>query len=238
MFIEPFVITLASRNEGKRLELTHWLQQSGLPMTLALNESVGDIEETGVTFLENARLKAQGTPPVIENGWVLGEDSGLAVEALDGTYGISPFPGLYSNRWLTPERRDTLLKQTYPNRMPLDRVTETGVTNSELCQGILALMAGQTNRSAHYCCGLVLWNAASQRLIEVFETTPLQVLDGEPRGQNGFGYDPIMIPMEPSGAFSERTMAEWTVAEKNLVSHRGKAFQKALHHLQEVIVAF
>jgi XTP/dITP diphosphohydrolase len=172
---------------------------------------------------------------VVDNGWVLGEDSGLVVVALDGTYGISPFPGLLSNRWLTPERRDSLLGQTYPNRMPLDRVTEMGVTNSDLCQGILALMDGQPNRAAQYCCGLVLWHAASQRLIEVFETTPLQVLDGEPRGQNGFGYDPIMLPMEPSGVLSNRTMAEWTVAEKNLISHRGKAFQKALHDLQKMI---
>lgn len=226
------VITLASRNEGKRQELLHWLENANAPFSLALNESVGDIEETGLTFLENAWLKAESTPPITPQGWVLAEDSGLVVEALDGQYEISPFPGIYSNRWLTTAIRQRLLGQSFPNRAPLDRICEDRITNSDLCYGILALMTGQANRLARYCCGMVLWQPATGRRFEVLESSELQVLEGEPRGLNGFGYDPIMIPVGELAQPAPRTMAELEMAEKNRISHRGKAFQAALDYLQ------
>jgi len=226
-------ITLATKNEGKRLELMRWLENSDFPVTLAMNENAEDVEETGHGFLENAWLKAQQTPPVSPGGFVLAEDSGMVVDALDGRYNISPFPGIYSNRWLTPQRRDELLDQSYPNRMPLDRVTETGVTNSDLCQGILALLADEKNRRARYCCGMVLWHPEHGRCLEVLESTELWVIEGEPRGTQGFGYDPITILLNDQDTASPRTMAELSPDEKNAVSHRGKAFRKVLAYLQE-----
>ncbi|WP_303675004.1 non-canonical purine NTP pyrophosphatase [Vampirovibrio chlorellavorus] len=225
------IITLATRNEGKRLELERWLQQRQSPIQLVLNESVGDIEETGGTFLENALIKAQATPPVVPGGWVLAEDSGLVVDALDGLYGLSPFPGLKSNRWLTPALRDTLLAQAYPNRMPLDRMTDSGVSNTDLCYGILALLGQNPNRSARYCCGMVLWNPARQLTIEALESIELGVIDGEPRGINGFGYDPVMLLRNEAGELSANTVAELSSDEKNQISHRGKAFQAILSAL-------
>lgn len=231
----PLVITLATRNEGKRLELERWLTQEGLPIALRLNEQVADIEETGATFLENALIKAQATPPVVLEGWVLAEDSGLVVDTLDGQYGISPFPGLFSNRWLTPARRDALLGISYPNRMPLDRTTETGVTNSDLCYGILSLLEGKTNRAARYCCGMVLWHPASGQIIQALQSTELLVNKGEPAGLNGFGYDPIMLPVDETGAISTRTVAELSADEKNRISHRGKAFKEVLSGLTAVL---
>lgn len=224
----PLIITLATRNEGKRLELEHWLAEGNLPVTLRLNESVGDIEETGASFLENALIKAQATPPVVPDGWVLAEDSGLVVDALDEQFGLSPFPGLLSNRWLTPARRNELLGRSYPNRMPLDRVTEGGVTNSDLCYGILALMEGQANRQARYCCGMVLWHPATGQIIESLQSTELLVKNGEPVGLNGFGYDPVMVTVDENGTASTRTVAELSANEKNKISHRGKAFRAVL----------
>lgn len=225
------IITLATRNEGKRLELERWLQHQQSPIRLVLNESVEDIEETGGTFVENALIKAQATPPVVPGGWVLAEDSGLVVDALDGLYGLSPFPGLKSNRWLTPALRDTLLAQAYPNRTPLDRMTDSGVSNTDLCHGILALLGDNANRAARYCCGMVLWNPAEQLVIKAMESVSLWVIDGEPRGTHGFGYDPIMLLRNEAGELSANTVAELSSDEKNQISHRGKAFQAVLSTL-------
>src|SRR5690348_6105914 len=100
------IVTLASKNAGKQLELKRWLENSASPIEIALNPAAEDVDETGSDFLDNAWLKATQTAPIITDGYVLGEDSGLVVDALDGQFGYSPFPGLYSNRWLTPELRD------------------------------------------------------------------------------------------------------------------------------------
>jgi XTP/dITP diphosphohydrolase len=225
---KTLTMTLATKNEGKRLELEHWIRSAGLPVQLVLNPQAEDVDETGATFLKNARLKASLTPPVTESGLVLAEDSGMVVDALDGSYGISPFPGLYSNRWLTPAIRDELLGRSHPNRLPLDRVTEMGMTNTDLCLAILKLMEGKTDRTARYCCGMALWHADMGLLFETLETTELIVAEAGLRGMNGFGYDPIMRPMGES-----RTMAELSVEEKNHISHRGRAFRKVLAWLQE-----
>lgn len=224
------VITLASRNEGKRRELCRLVEARQLPLEIVLNETVDDIEETGTSFIENARIKAQATPPVVPDGWVLGEDSGLAVDALDGLYGLHPFPGIYSNRWLTSELRDELLGQSFPNQMELERIMETGVTNQDLCRAILKLMENQSNRIARYCCGMVLWNPSRNLLFETLEFTELEVIQGEPRGTQGFGYDPVMMPVGDI-----RTMAELSPDEKNRISHRGKAFEKVLQYLGQLV---
>jgi len=226
------IVTLASKNAGKQLELKRWLENSGSQIEIALNPAAEDVDETGSDFLDNAWLKAMQTAPVISDGYVLGEDSGLVVDALDGQFGYSPFPGLYSNRWLTPELRDQLLGQSYPNRMPLDRITETGVTNSDLCQGILTLMKDQLNRKARYCCGMVLWHPQRGKCFETLETSELEIINGEPRGLNGFGYDPITVPVQADGRLSSRTMSELSPEEKNAISHRGRAFQKVIAYLR------
>jgi XTP/dITP diphosphohydrolase len=225
------IITLATKNKGKRLELTHWLAQSNLPISLVINQQAPEIEEKGRDFIENAILKAQQTPPAAGSQLVLAEDSGMVVDALDGAYGISPFPGLYSNRWMTPAIRDALLGKSISNRMPLDRTTEEGITNSDLCAGILALMKGQENRAARYCCGMVLWHTERGLLFQALDATELRVIDGEPRGGNGFGYDPIVTPLSPNQA-QERTMAELSTEEKNRISHRGRAFRKTIEFLK------
>lgn len=234
-FQNPLTITLATRNEGKRHELNHWAKCSGAPVTLIIDPEAAEIEETGRNFLENARLKAQGARPATSDGLVLAEDSGLVVDALDGYLGFSPFPGIYSNRWLTAALRDELADRMAAQPpvpgLSSDRLTEAGIRNDELCRAILALMAGKTNRTARYCCGMVLWHAERGYLFEALETTELWVTDGEPRGTNGFGYDPIMQPVDEQKRIDPRTMAELSLSEKNRISHRGRAFKKLLEFL-------
>ncbi len=237
-------LTLGTKNEGKRLELLHWVETSGFPVTLATNPNAAEIEETGDTFLENACLKARLTPPMTESGLVLAEDSGLVIDALDGHFGLSPFPGLYSNRWLTPALYESILRnapehlQNLVHAMPLDRLTEQGIRNEELCAAILALMDGQSQRSARYCCAMALWHQEWGLLFDTMDTTELWVLDDVPRGTNVFGYDPIMLPMQavegqPDLQPGTCTMAELTTAEKNRISHRGAAFQKVCNYVAQ-----
>ncbi len=214
------LITLASKNTGKLYELCHWIEQYQLPVELAVNPDAPEIEETGEDFVQNAVLKARQTPPVPGSRLVLAEDSGMAVEALDGAYGLNPFPGLMSNRWMSSAVRQELLG--IPNDHP--------VTNDELCMGVLMLMEGQGNRHADYRCGMALWDADKGLVFSVLEKTPLMIIESRPRGENGFGYDPITMPVVDGRAIG-RTTAELETAEKNAISHRGKAFRKVLDYL-------
>ena len=217
---ELTLITLASKNEGKRYELEQQLQASGLPYRLVLNESAEDVEETGTTFIENAWLKAEQTPPAPGSEWVLAEDSGFAVAALDGLYGHSPFPGLHTNRWMTPDIRRELLGIDSSDR----------VIQAELSAGIQKLLAGNGDRRAAYLCGMVLYHTRHGRMFETLGETPLVVLESGGRGDKGFGYDPIVCPVR-HGQVDSRTMAELETDEKNSFSHRGQAFSRVLEWL-------
>ena len=87
---------------------------------------------------------------------------------------------------------------------------------------------------------MVLWHAERGLLFETLETTELSVIEGKPSGTHGFGYDPIMLALEV-GTLTEgaavqsfpRTMADLTMAEKNRISHRSRAFQKVLAFLRQ-----
>ncbi len=228
-------ITLATTNVGKQQELMNWVFSGQAPVQLILNPDAPDIEETGSTFLENARLKASQSPPVDNCDLILAEDSGMTVAALDGYVDISPFPGIYSNRWLTRTLREQILGASLPNRMPLDRIAHDGVTNTDLCQAIMTLMQDKTDRMASYCCGMVLWHREKGLLFETMASTPLAIITGEARGMNGFGYDPITVPLEASvnqDSADLKTMAELSNNEKNQISHRGKAFAAVLAFLK------
>src|SRR6478609_1189911 len=141
--MQTLKITLATQNEGKRRELTELAKYSHQPVEFFINPNAPDVDETGATFQENAILKARLSLPLEKGHWVLAEDSGLIVDALSGQYDMPDFPGVYTNRWLTRERFDALMNQrtelsdnAAQFTMPLDRVTEKGMTNTELCLGI------------------------------------------------------------------------------------------------------
>ena len=146
--------------------------------------------EDGTTYYENARGKALfGRAHARADEWVVGEDSGIEVEALDGR------PGIHSARWA-----------------------------DDPVAGLLAALAGVDERRARYVCELVAVTPSGEEL------RGSGVLDGrvahEPRGSEGFGYDPIFIP----------DGEEWTVAElgdewKRGNSHRARAARALLAHV-------
>ncbi|GAA3303370.1 RdgB/HAM1 family non-canonical purine NTP pyrophosphatase [Streptomyces cinereospinus] len=194
-------LILATRNAGKITELKAILADAGLPHDLVGADAypdIPDVRETGVTFAENALLKAHalaratGLPAVAD-------DSGLCVDVLGGA------PGIFSARW--------------SGRHGDDRA------NLDLLLAQLSDIA-EEHRGAHFTCAAALAPAGRHRAGG--RGTAEGVLRHEPAGTHGFGYDPVL---QPEG--ETRTCAELTPDEKNLISHRGKAFRALVPVLRE-----
>lgn len=188
-------LVLATRNEHKVRELQQILSELIADLGLDVHgldafPGVPDVVESGVTFSENATLKAvavaaaTGLPS-------LADDSGLAVEVLGGA------PGVFSARWAGRHgddraNLDLLLAQ-------LNDVPDIHRRAAFVCAAVLALPDGRT------------WST---------QASMPGTLARQPRGRNGFGYDPILVVDGGS-----RTAAELTPKQKNAVSHRGRAFR-------------
>jgi XTP/dITP diphosphohydrolase len=197
-------IVLATRNGHKVRELqtilADLIDQLELEI-VGLGEfpDAPEVVETGVTFAENATLKAvsacqaTGLP-------ALADDSGLAVDVLGGS------PGVFSARWAGTQGQDR--------------------ANLELLLGQLNDVPDQ-HRAAAFVCAAVL--ALPDGTVIVREGRMPGSLAREPRGDNGFGYDPILVVEGDS-----RTSAELTFQEKNAISHRGKAFRALASDLTKV----
>jgi len=171
-------LVLASRNENKARELRRALPDWEIALLDAGDEPVED----GLTFLDNARIKARhGRAYARPEDWVAGEDSGIEVAALDGK------PGVHSARWADN---------------PVQR--------------LLAELEGIDARRARYACELVVLAPDGTE----FRATG--TLDGSvaeaPRGDEGFGYDPIFVPLGETA-----TVAELGNAWKAEHSHRARA---------------
>ncbi len=177
---------MATHNPNKLLELQRILEPLHIEVTTA---DLQEVEETGTTFAENAFLKAQaaceqtGLPAVAD-------DSGLAVDALDGA------PGVYSARYAGPdatdaERMEKLLGEL--QNVPMEQRTARFV--SAIC---VVYPGGERLDVEGVCEGRVAF---------------------EPRGCDGFGYDPIFL-------VGEKTYAELSPAEKDAISHRGRALRE------------
>jgi XTP/dITP diphosphohydrolase len=186
-------LVLATRNPAKLAELRRILAAGRVPVEvsdLAEYPGMPGVAETGLTFADNALLKARavaaftGLPAVAD-------DSGLCVDALNG------MPGVLSARWSGQHGDDE--------------------ANLWLVLGQMSdVPAGR--RGAHFVCAAALvLPAGAEQVTE-------GVLDGsltrEPRGSHGFGYDPIFVP-----AGGELTTAELSPAEKDKISHRGRALR-------------
>ena len=186
-------IVLASRNEKKLRELRALLADAPVQvLSLADFPDAPEVEETGATFAENAEIKARAA--ALATGLVaLADDSGLEVDALDGR------PGVLSNRFAGPDASD------------LDK-----------CLLVLDMMkeVPDDRRSARFRAAVAI--ASPDRSLWIVEGACGGVIAREPRGEHGFGYDPIFFLPEFG-----RTMAELTPDEKNSISHRGKALRKA-----------
>jgi XTP/dITP diphosphohydrolase len=156
-----------------------------------------DVEETGSTFAENAILKAQAYAQAA-NMLALADDSGLEIDALGGA------PGIYSARFAG---RDTPYAERF--RLIFERLQ--GIPVSE--------------RTARFRCAIAL--AEPSGYTRVVEGTIEGVIPDSPRGENGFGYDPIFLVPERG-----ITTAEMTPEEKNGISHRGRAAEAARQLLE------
>jgi XTP/dITP diphosphohydrolase len=189
-------ILVATRSPHKLRELRQLLHPAHAEL-LSLDD-VGlpdEVEETGSTFEANARLKAR-TYASLTGLPTLADDSGLEVDALEGG------PGVRTKRYSGPDATD-------------DR------NNRKLLQALDALPA--EGRGARYVCVLAL--AVPQGSDRVTMRTSRGTLRGRiasaPKGNGGFGYDPIFEPQgEPPGG---RTLGQWSAEEKNRVSHRARA---------------
>jgi XTP/dITP diphosphohydrolase len=192
-------LIVATRNPGKIRELDRLLK--GLPVEIVSAEAAGlpDVEETGTTFEENARLKAQSA--LRHTGETsLGEDSGIEVDALDGE------PGVYSARFAGPDATDDDRNAELMRR--LDGVPDTQRTCRYRSVVVVAFPDGREAVCEGSCEGRI---------------------GDEPRGANGFGYDPIFYLPERG-----LTMAELSPEEKNRISHRGRALAQLRQTLVEI----
>lgn len=195
-------LVLATRNPGKVVELRRILAEAGLLLDLVdLDEveGVAEVAETGATFEENALLKARAAAAATGLPAVA-DDSGLAVDALSG------MPGIFSARW-------------------------SGRHGDDLAN--LRLLLAQTEdvpderRGAGFVCAAAVVLPDGREHVEVRDVRG--TLTRAPRGQNGFGYDPVLQP-----AGEARTCAELSSEEKDAISHRGKAFRALARWLRGV----
>lgn len=197
-------IVLATRNAGKVAELREILADVLARLDAQLvgvaEFGVADVVETGVTFEANAALKALTVAR--ETGLpALADDSGLAVDVLGGA------PGVFSARWCGRHGDDE--------------------ANLRLLLAQLADVPDEHRAAAFECCAvLALPDGRTLAREGVFAGT----LTREPRGENGFGYDPIL-----QVAGREETSAELAPAEKNAISHRGKAFRALAEVMPELL---
>jgi XTP/dITP diphosphohydrolase len=184
------VLVIGTANRKKGRELAELFAPIGLEIkTLADFPAAIHVEETGATFADNAALKATQQAAHLGH-WVLADDSGLAVDALGGA------PGVFSARFAGPNATDAannrlLLEQL--GAMPIERRTAQFV-----CHMVLADPSGTIRaESEGVCRGRVLF---------------------EPRGNQGFGYDPLFEVGE-----YHRTFGELGIAVKSCLSHRARA---------------
>lgn len=185
-------IVIATGNVGKAKEFAALFGAAGYEIkTLKDFPDLPDVAETGTTFEANARLKAETISQLIQQP-VLADDSGLCVDALSG------MPGVYSARFAGEQKSDA-------------------ANNAKLLHELYDVP--DEKRGAHFHCTLVF--AAPQKNSLVVSADWYGRIGRIPRGDYGFGYDPLFIP---DGM--EKTSAELLPTEKNHLSHRGQAMAK------------
>jgi XTP/dITP diphosphohydrolase len=193
-------LLLATNNKGKVREYKSLLRE--IPFEIVTPSELGittEIEETGDSFEENARLKA--TALARESGLLsLADDSGLEVEALGGEPG--PLSARYAGEGASDSDRLNYLLSRLKD-VPYDR------------------------RSARFRCVIAI--AAPDGAVELCSGECPGFITTEPRGYNGFGYDPVFYLPELG-----KTMAELTPEEKNKISHRARAAEKAREVLLKI----
>ena len=186
-------LVVATGNPGKLAEIQEYLV--GLPWKLELKPAEIDVDETGTTFIANARLKALEVAKAIGE-WSIADDSGLVVDALNGA------PGLYSARY--------------------------GKTDEDRISRLLRELGDTQERQAKFVCAIAIANPEGKIILETEGICSGEILHS-PRGDSGFGYDPIFyVPAQ------QQTFAEMPSKVKSKVSHRGVAFAQLMPDLQKL----
>ena len=195
---KPTELLIATNNAGKVRELASLL--AGVPMklkNLAGLDGICEIEETGSTFRENAEIKAAGY--AMQSGvWSLADDSGLEVAALGAA------PGVYSNRY-----------------------AGEGASDAAKMRKILDQLAAVPDaaRDARFVCAMSIADDTGKIVFTAEGSCP-GTLANQPRGTNGFGYDPIFVP----DGF-DRTFGELSGDIKQQISHRARAIKEIIRYL-------
>lgn len=194
-------LLIATGNKGKVKEFREMLGADRFKWSdLSEHPGTPEVPETGHTFRANACLKAAAYAARF-NAYALADDSGLEVDALNGS------PGVHSARWAAMH----------------DAGTGDADNNRLLLKQLDALP--DDRRTARFVCVLALADPGGRILLTAHDTVEGRILR-EPRGANGFGYDPLFLVNELG-----RTAAELAPDEKHRVSHRGKA----LRHLRTLM---
>lgn len=193
-------LLIATRNAGKLRELRQFFADLPLRLlSLAEFPSVEDVEETGSTFEENAALKAQAYASQTKL-WTLADDSGLEVEALGGT------PGIFSARYAGEKASDAA--RAYKLLSELSQTQDIA-------------------RRARFVCVIALSNPAAE-IVKLAKGVCEGRIADAPRGENGFGYDPVFIP----DGFTE-TFGELPTEIKQQISHRARALTELRSFLRQ-----
>ncbi|HJT41671.1 MAG TPA: RdgB/HAM1 family non-canonical purine NTP pyrophosphatase [Sphingobium sp.] len=186
----PGKLVIASHNPGKVREIGELLAPYGIETVSAAALDLPEPDETGTTFIANAELKAMQAAD-LSGLPALADDSGLCVEALNGD------PGIFSARWAGPTKDFSLAMQ-----LVWDNIQAKGP---------------DAGHDAHFVCALAL--AWPDGHVEAFEGRVDGTITWPPRGDRGFGYDPIFQPQGHSISFGEMDPAK-----KHAMSHRADAF--------------
>lgn len=193
-------LLLATNNQGKIHEFRSLLKDCGVELITPSQLNLKlDVREDGRTYEENARFKAEAFAS-ISGLLTLADDSGLEVDALNGE------PGIRSSRYAGVGARDSDKVVYLLNKLkdiPLEK------------------------RTAHFCCVIAL--VYPQGKLEYFKGSCDGLITTQPRGANGFGYDPIFLFPDLN-----KTMAELTEEVKNKMSHRARAAQKTCLVLKRI----
>ena len=186
-------LIIASHNPGKVREIGELLGSFGVEVVSASDLNLPEPEETGETFVANAQLKSEAAAKAGRLP-ALADDSGFALTALSGA------PGIYSARWAGPAKDFGLAMST--------------------CE---EMMRGTEDRSAKFVCALALSWPDENGSVEtvVFEGAVSGEFTWPPRGDNGFGYDPVFIANGQT-----MTFAEMEPSGKHAISHRANAFRQ------------
>ena len=196
-------LVAASHNAGKVREIGDLMAPYRIDVTAAAELGLPEPEENGTTFRANAEIKAQAAAAA--SGLpALADDSGLVIDALDGA------PGIRSARWAGPGKDFALAMQR----------VEEGLRKA-------SPSIHEQDRRAHFAAALAL--AWPDGHVETFEGAVHGTLVWPPRGDRGFGYDPMFVPNGYTVTFGEMA-----AAEKHRISHRANAFRKLVAACFEV----